>query len=116
MKFKQAVTTATAVVCNKKTHTSKTTQRNWVKRWESSSLTQQTFCEENKLNIKTFHGWLKKWRSQLTSPISLAERVESRPPKLEVILTNGIELVLTDCVDERALLAFMKGVSYANKA
>ena len=51
MKFKQAVTTATAVVSNKKTHTSQAKQRNWVKRWESSSLTQQTFCEQNKLNI-----------------------------------------------------------------
>ncbi len=116
MKFKEAVATATAVVSHKKTQASKTVQRNWVKRWEASTLTQQAFCEQHKLNIKTFHGWLKKWRSQPASSANSTELTDHQPPKLEVTLLNGVEMVLTGSVDERALLAFMKGVPHANKA
>jgi hypothetical protein len=116
MKFKEAVATATAVVSHKKTRTSKTVQRNWVKRWEISTLTQQVFCEKHKLNLKTFHGWLSKWRSQSVSSACSAEIIDTTPPKLEVTLLNGVEMVLTGSVDERALLAFMKGVPHANKA
>ena len=116
MKFKEAVATATAVVSHKKTRTSKTKQRNWVKLWEASTLTQQAFCEKHKLNVKTFCGWLSNWRSQPASSACSRGFVDNTSPKLEVRLANGIEMVLTDFVDERALLAFMKGVPHANKA
>ncbi len=45
-----------------------THQQKHIEAWQSSGLSQVTYCRQHKLNSKTFSNWLRIYRSQQVAP------------------------------------------------
>ena len=92
-----------------------------LKQWETSGLTQQKFCEQNNINLRTFVGHRSKQQAKLQSkkkllPINVSDPVTCAPPTkgsdIVLKLTSGAELVIPPQCDKTGLkeLFIMLGV------
>ena len=76
--------------------------------WQESGLTQQQFCDREKLSIKTFGNWLKKYReersikepgietSNVFIPVELPGRIElpsARANQIEITYPSGTRVM-----------------------
>lgn len=79
-----------------------------VKRWRKSGMTRRSFCDQEKLNITTFGGWVKKagGESVIGSPKLVPLQIDdSRTFQFsgfEVEYPNGVRLRLSSipCMED----------------
>jgi len=87
-----------------------------IEKYLHSDLPQKAFCQQENLNYKTFHYWLKKYREQQKAHISkkktgatpfLPVRITQPPaperPSCEILFPSGITIRFNHCIDVRVL-------------
>jgi hypothetical protein len=79
-----------------------------IEKWQGSGLTQVKFCEQERLSAKAFCYWLRKYRSEKTTaipvanneafiPVSVSDTSNFQPPlpsgeRIELFFPNGVRL------------------------
>ena len=101
----------------RKTYRSISEQKHFIELWEKSTQSRGVFCDEHKLNIKTFSAWIKKATNQRHQAECLKVQtpqgtLSSPTTGLHLKLPNGALLSVTG--EKGWLLSIIHEISTCN--
>lgn len=93
-------------------------QKQWVRLWQNSDLSQAEFCRQHQLHIKTFALWRLKWMSDKIASASLASSLQpsqQTPVKqdllFEIELPSQVKVIVRGLSDINVIASLIREVA-----
>lgn len=82
-----------------------------LREYDQGNESQKDFCAAREVNLGTFKGWLQKRAKGAPVAFAQVEVALPRRAAIEIVLTNGVRIVIDPQGEQSELISLIRGVA-----